>query len=264
MHARVLDQLTLETDLRLAVERNEIEIYYQPIVSIETRRLSGFEALIRWHHPRRGMVLPKDIIPLAEETGMIVPMGARVIDESCRQLSIWQRKRDPKTPVSINVNVSSKQFSQRDLIHTVTKALNDYGVDGRSLKLELTESLAMEDPKTTIEILSELRRIGVRFQIDDFGTGYSSLSYLHQLPIDALKIDSSFIQTLGESKDNNTIVKAIISLAHNLDLDVVDEGIETEYQCRYLHALGCQRGQGHLFSKPLNSSDAEKLLNVAL
>jgi diguanylate cyclase (GGDEF)-like protein/PAS domain S-box-containing protein len=260
MHARAINLLQMETDMRRALEREEFILHYQPIVALDNFRLRGFEALVRWQHPERGFISPMDFIPVAEETGMIVPLGEWVMREACRQMNGWQRMFPLEHPLFITVNLSSKQFSQTQLISTFAMILQETGVKPQSVKLEITESVVMENIDTATDMLRQLRSLGVKLAIDDFGTGYSSLSYLHRFPIDTLKIDRSFVTRMSENNENVEIVRTIVVLAQNLGMDVVAEGVETNEQLVILQKLGCENGQGYFFSKPVNSDGAEKII----
>lgn len=260
MHDQVTRRLQLETELRLAYERREFSVFYQPIMHLSTNELIGFEALIRWNHPERGMVMPADFIPVAEETGIIVPIGEWVMEEGCRQIREWQQRYPEKANLTISINLSCKQFIQLDLAERVQKILQKTGLDARNLRLEVTESHVMENSRIAINIMNDLRTLGVRLSIDDFGTGYSSLSYLQRLPIDYLKIDRSFINLMNSNHENSEIIRAIVMLAKNLGMDVIAEGIETEEQAERLINLECAFGQGYLYSKPTDSATAERIL----
>ena len=260
MHSSALHQLQMETDLRRAVEREEFQVYYQPIISLATGTLEGFEALVRWQHPERGMISPGMFIPLAEETGLILPLGRFVLREACDQMRRWQEQSALALPLTISVNLSSKQFLQADLIDQIKDILQETKLDPRNLKLEITESVVMENIETATEMLRQLRALGVSLSIDDFGTGYSSLSYLHRFPINTLKIDRSFVSQMTENNENMEIVRTIVMLAHNLNMDVVAEGVETVEQLAQLNALGCQFGQGYFFSKPIDRTPALALI----
>jgi EAL domain-containing protein (putative c-di-GMP-specific phosphodiesterase class I) len=218
---------------------------------LETRRLDGFEALVRWRHPVRGIIPPDEFIPAAEETGLILPLGRWILGESCRQLREWQRTDHRASPLMMSVNLSCKQFLQSDLVEQVDEAVQSTGLDARSLKLEITESYLIENSEKAIKTMNRLRLLGVEISLDDFGTGYSSLSYLHRLPVNSLKIDRSFIGRMTESEENYEIVRTIIKLAQNLKMQVVAEGIETAEQLAQLNSLNCDFGQGYFFSKPL-------------
>ena len=260
MHAKAMKIMTLENDLRKALERMEFRLHYQPIVSLGDRRLIGFEALIRWPHPKLGMVPPVDFIPLAEDTGLIVPIGRWVLWQSLRQLSEWQGLFAEGRGLTMSVNLSGKQFQDPDLVGQIEGMLAEAGVEPGSLKLEVTESAIMENPEQAAAILNGLRGKGVRLSLDDFGTGYSSLSYLHRFPFHDLKIDRSFVSKLEAGDKDAEIVKVINALAKNLGMEVVAEGIETEAQWALLHELACRYGQGYLFSKPLEDGAARKLI----
>ncbi len=260
MHAHALNLLHIETDLRRAVERGEMRLHYQPIVSLGTQRIIGFEALVRWQHSRRGLVSPMDFIPVAEETGLIVPIGQWVLTEACRQMSEWQHQDPARRPLFVSVNLSAKQFTQPDLLGQIKRALRETGLDPRSLRLEITESVVMENVETVTDALRQLRALGVELSIDDFGTGYSSLSYLHRLPVDTLKVDRSFVSQMSQNDENREIVRTIVTLARSLGLKVVAEGIETSEQMAQLLALECDGGQGYLFSRAVEAGAAGELL----
>jgi diguanylate cyclase (GGDEF)-like protein/PAS domain S-box-containing protein len=260
MHARAINLLQMETDMRRALEREEFLLHYQPIVSLENFRLRGFEALVRWQHPERGFISPMDFIPVAEDTGMIIQLGEWVMREACRQMQLWQKRFPVEPPLFISVNLSSKQFSQNTLISTFAAILQETGVKPQTVKLEITESVVMENIDTATDMLRQLRALGVQLAIDDFGTGYSSLSYLHRFPIDTLKIDRSFVTRMSENNENTEIVRTIVVLAQNLGMDVIAEGVETNEQLVLLQKLGCENGQGYFFSKPANSDGAEKII----
>ncbi|HET6231431.1 MAG TPA: EAL domain-containing protein [Longimicrobiaceae bacterium] len=250
MHAQAMERLRMETDLRRAVERGELRVHYQPIVTLRTGRIAGFEALVRWQHPERGLVQPDDFIPLAEDTGLIVPIGMWVLGEACRQLRrLRQVKGGPELTVA--VNLSARQFAQPDLVERIAAELERTGVDPARLKLEITESTIMQHSEGVTETLHRLKALGIQLYIDDFGTGYSSLSYLHRLPLDALKIDRSFISG-RDGTQNLPLVRAIVALAHALDVVVVTEGIESAELLGELRSLRCEYGQGFFFSRPLD------------
>ncbi len=250
----------LETDLRQAVERRELRVYYQPIVMLDTGQITGFEALVRWLHPTKGLLSPAEFIHVAEKTGLIVSIGAWVLREACRQMQLWHQKFVKKPPLLLCVNYSSKLFQQPDLVEKVCQILNETGLKTQTLKLEITETMVMENPELVRTKLLQFRALNVQLGIDDFGTGYSSLSYLQKFPVHTLKIDRSFIGRLENDKENLEIVRAIITLAHNLGLDVVAEGVETEAQLTMLKMLNCEFGQGYLFAKPMDAKQAEDLL----
>ncbi|MDY6785004.1 MAG: EAL domain-containing protein [Cyanobacteriota bacterium] len=251
MHRSVLARLQLETDLRLALEREEFLLYYQPIINLQSGLPTGFEALVRWQHPRRGLVPPDEFIPVAEEMGLIVPLGWWVLRKACLQLSRWQRMFPDDSPLSMGVNLSGKQLKEPDVVEQIRDILAETGIKGSCLKLELVESLLMEDTEEMLDTLAQLRAMKIQLAIDDFGTGYSSLSYLHRFPVTTLKIDRSFVMGLKSDLSNGEIVKAVVSLAQALKMNAIAEGIETAEQFRYLRELGCEFGQGYFIEKPL-------------
>ena len=253
MHTRAVYMLQIENDLRRALEREEFRVFYQPIVSLDSGALAGFEALIRWQHPERGFVNPADFIPLAEETGLIVPIGKWVLKRACQQLAQWQWQSSANRNIFMSVNLSSKQVAQRDLVSSIREILEETNVEAKHLKLEITESAVMENPDMAARLLKRLKAMGVQLSIDDFGTGYSSLGYLHRFPVNTLKIDRSFVGRIGEAAENIEIVRTIISLAENMGMEVVAEGVETLSQLNQLRKLKCQYGQGYLFSRPVEA-----------
>jgi len=263
MHADTLARLELESDLRLALDRGELRVHYQPIVQMKTGKFSEVEALVRWQHPTRGLVSPVDFIPLAEETGLIIPLGQWVLEQACRQVAAWHKQFPSEPPLTLSVNLSPRQFQKPFLVADVSRALHDAGLPARCLKLEITEGVLMRDVEATIRTLWELKNLGLQIAIDDFGTGYSSLSYLKRLPLDVLKIDRSFVGGIGQSQEDTAIVHAIMALAKSLNLKVTGEGIETAEQAALLGEWGCDRGQGYLFSMPLDSQATGTLLQVA-
>ena len=260
MHEQISYRLRLETELRMALERSEFSVLYQPIIHLTTNQVIGFEALARWYHPEYGNISPVDFIPIAEETGLIVPIGEWVLRESCRQICEWQQLFPDNSDLYVSVNLSCKQFIQFDLAERVASILNEMKMSAQNLRLEVTESHVMENSQRAIQIMNNLRELGVRLSIDDFGTGYSSLNYLQRLPVDFLKIDRSFVNVMNDSQANKEIVKAIIMLAQNLGMDVIAEGIENEEQAANLVKLNCNFGQGFLYSKPVNAEQAAKIL----
>ncbi|NOU93839.1 EAL domain-containing protein [Paenibacillus sp. LMG 31456] len=251
-----LQRLELEYDLRKALKRDEFELYYQPQYNIQTNQLIGMEALIRWHHPERGMVPPGKFIPLAEETGLIVPIGDWVIRTACLQNKQWQDAGMP--PITVSVNLSLRQFQKHNLIGDIVKTLKETGLDPRYLELEITESMAMDNIERVIRKLNELKDLGIRISMDDFGTGYSSLQYLRKIPIHKLKIDQSFIRDITQDPDNAAIVSTIIAMANHLKLEVVAEGVETLEDLRFLLNKDCRHAQGYYFSKPLPKDQFEQ------
>jgi diguanylate cyclase (GGDEF)-like protein len=264
MHTRAVTLLRLESDLRRALEKDELCVYYQPIVSLSNGELHGFEALVRWQHPEREIISPDDFIPLAEETGLILPIGLRVLRDACNQLRKWQQYSLSNRDLVMSVNLSGKQLMQPDLIERIEEVLHESQINPWHLKLEITETVVMENPELAKVTLAKLRSLGVRLSIDDFGTGYSSLSYLNRFPVDTLKIDRSFVSSMNAADENLQIVKTIVTLAGNLGMQVVAEGVETEEQLDQLKSLKCQYGQGFLFSKPLTVTDADLfILNSA-
>ncbi|MBW8878320.1 MAG: EAL domain-containing protein [Acidobacteria bacterium] len=260
MHDRAVALLELETDLRRAIERSEFEIHYQPIVSLATGRIDAFEALLRWRHPRRGLLFPNSFVPVAEDTGLIVPIGWWVLHEACRQLAAWQSPPWSGGDLAVTVNLSGKQFRQTDLVARIEEILQQTGIRPGKLRLEITESTIMEQAEGAVATLLDLRRLGVKLYVDDFGTGYSSLSYLHRLPVDALKIDRSFISAMDLRAEHSEIVGTILTLARTLRMDVAAEGIETAEQVTRLRALDCHFGQGYYFSRPLGQLAAGGLI----
>jgi diguanylate cyclase (GGDEF)-like protein/PAS domain S-box-containing protein len=261
MHARAIDVLQLETDIRRAIGYQEFDIAYQPIVALDDFKLRGFEALVRWRHPTRGLISPANFIPVAEEMGLIIKIDQWVLRRACQQMREWHERFPSDPPLSVSVNLSGKQFAQPDLVEQVKAVLESTGIDPRGLKLEITESVVMENIETTTALLWKLRELGIRLSIDDFGTGYSSLSYLHRFPIDTLKIDRSFVSRMVDNNENMEIVRTIVMLAKNLGMDVVAEGVEKKDQLEQLRRLECENGQGYLFSKPLVMKAAEKIIS---
>ena len=260
MSASALARLDLQSDLRRALERGEFTVYYQPKVVLRTGQIVAVEALARWQHPTRGLVPPAQFIPVAEEIGLIVPLGRWVLTEACRQMRAWQARLPAAPPLDISVNLSAQQFQHPELVADVGRILRETGLEPARLELELTESTIMEHGGSNLLTLQALKRLGVQLAIDDFGTGYSSLSYLKRFPVDTLKIDRSFVAGLGRDPDDTAIVAAIQTLAHTLNLVVVAEGIETDEQVVLLRALGCEQGQGYHFGRPLGGDAAESLL----
>ena len=260
IHSGTLTLLQLEIDLRRAIENREFVLNYQPVFALNSEEIVGFEALIRWHHPIRGVVPPNDFIPIAEETGLILPIGRWVLREGCQQLSRWQEQFPETASFIMNINLSARELDQKDLISQVKKVLKETKLSPKCLKLEITESVIMKNAEQAIKTVKELREMGVRVSIDDFGTGYSSLSYLHRLPIDTLKVDRSFINRIGGGDEHSEIIQTIIKLASNLGMDVIAEGVESEEQLNFLKNMNCEFGQGYYYSKPLDSSAASELV----
>ncbi|GAC1659499.1 MAG: hypothetical protein NVS4B3_27960 [Gemmatimonadaceae bacterium] len=260
MHARALARLRMETDLRRAVERSEFELHYQPLVTLSSGRITELEALLRWRHPTRGVVAPLDFIPLAEETGLILPIGAWVLGEACRQAVDWQRRFPRDVPLAVSVNLSVKQFAQTDFVSRVSDIVRTAGFDPHALKLEITESFAIDDAERTRTMLEELRALGIRIYLDDFGTGYSSLGYLQRLPLDAIKIDRTFVMRMDAGPTQLQLVHTVRELARNIGVAAVAEGVETPAQLETLRSLGCESAQGYLFSRPLPARDMATLL----
>jgi diguanylate cyclase (GGDEF)-like protein len=257
LRERFLERARLELDLRHAIERGELAMHYQPIVSLTDGHLIGFEALLRWYHSEVGFIPPNKFIPIAEESGLIQPITVWILQETCSQLAQWRQISRVSSDLIVSVNISGNHLSTDDLVDDVELALDASNLPASSLKLEITESTAMENAEHTINILNRLKQIGVKLSIDDFGTGYSSLSYLHRLPFDTLKIDRSFVSRVGEKGENSEVLQTIISLAKNLKMRVVAEGIETESQLHILRNLGCDFGQGYLLAKPQSRENAE-------
>jgi predicted signal transduction protein with EAL and GGDEF domain len=259
MRARKTDRLTLESELRRALEREEITILYQPIVRLEDRSVAGFEALARWDHPKLGRMSPSEFISIAEEIGLIVDLGLFVLERTARQLSGWQRSVRTREPIFASVNVSSRQLLRHDLIHDLRTVLSRSGLVRGTLKLELTESIVMENPEHAAQLLMRLKELGAGLALDDFGTGHSSLAYLQRFPFDTIKIDQSFVRTNNKGT-RPVLLRSIISLAHDLGMDVVAEGAETDSDAVELYQLGCEYAQGYAFGEPMTPEAARKLL----
>lgn len=267
MHDGFAENLRLENELRQAVtaldsdsEDCPFHVVYQPIVSLATERIVGFEALLRWQHSELGSISPVQFIPIAEETGLIVPLGEWILFQACRQLRIWEEQKHAGIPLKMSVNISGRQFSQTDLIYQIDRILQLTGVRGSNLKLEVTESAIMDNADSATKMLLELKERQIQLCMDDFGTGYSSLSYLHRFPLDTLKIDRSFVSPINSFRDKSEIVQTIVTLAHNLGMSVVAEGVETPIQKKTLRSLGCEFAQGYLFSKPVDAEMATQLI----
>ncbi|HEY2738484.1 MAG TPA: EAL domain-containing protein [Thermoanaerobaculia bacterium] len=260
MHQFVMARLQLETDLRRALERDQLRVFYQPFIDLRTGEVSGFEALLRWVHPKHGTILPDEFLSVAEETGLIVPMGRFVLDESCRHIRELQRKHPGHRRLRLSVNLSNKQFFQADLFDQVRRALLSSGLEPSCLGLEITEGVIIQHAESASTRFARLKSLGIQLYLDDFGKGYSSLNYLHRFPMDILKIDRSFVSRIEEAEGNLAILEAIVTLAHQLGMEVVAEGIQTAGQVKKIRSLGCEYGQGFLFSKPVPGEDVEDLI----
>jgi len=258
MNASVRERLALESWLRRALERKELLLHYQPQIDLRTNRIFGVEALIRWQHPKMGLVPPAKFIPLAEQTGLIVAIGESVLRTACAQNKAWQDAGLP--PISIAVNISARQFREKNLVNLVAEIIKETGLDPRYLELEVTEGVIMHDVEEVIAVLQRLKSMGVKLSVDDFGTGYSSLSYLKRFPVDRLKIDQSFIRDVATDSDGAAIARAVINLGHDLNLRVLAEGVETQEQLEFLRAHRCDEMQGYLFNRPLSAGELERLL----
>ena len=261
MRQEVLEVITMENELRQAIDREQLALHYQPIYTVAGGELEGFEALVRWNHPQQGLVMPDRFIPLAEETGLIVPLGQWVVSAACRQLSRWDAEAgEGGCGLSMSVNLSCKQFVQHTLVEMISRCLRENALAPSRLKLEITESAIVHDPATAADKLRRLKELGVDLAVDDFGTGYSSLSYLRQFPVDILKIDRSFISGTDTPKENAEIVRSLIDMAHSLGLRVTAEGVETPEQLERLQAVRCDRAQGYMFARPLPPEKARAMI----
>ncbi|HEY9640805.1 MAG TPA: EAL domain-containing protein [Coleofasciculaceae cyanobacterium] len=260
MHLAMVNRLKLEHDLQRALEQQEFTLYYQPIVNLQTQEVVGFEALMRWQHPERGMVSPGEFIPCMEETGLIVPVGIMALKQACQQLHAWQQLG--WTELTMSVNLSARQFACPTLLADIDHVLADIAVHATHLKLEITESAIMDNAEMAVALTEELRSRHIQISIDDFGTGYSSLGYLHRFPLDNLKIDRSFVNQIQSESRNYYVVNTIVALSNQLNLSIIAEGIETTQQLEWLQQLGCQFGQGYLFSKPLAAAEIERIYFV--
>ncbi|WRH68840.1 MAG: EAL domain-containing protein [Planktothrix sp. GU0601_MAG3] len=260
LQQKAISCLLLENDLRRAIQNQEFSLYYQPILSLLTSGKLGFEALIRWHHPQKGMISPDQFIPVAEETGLIIELGLWVIKTALNQIESWQKQFPGFSEITINVNVSPQQLMIPCFAEQVQELLLDFKIKGDQIKFEITESSLLKTGSHYTEVLRQLKNLGIQFCIDDFGMGYSSLNRLHEFPIDTLKIDRSFVRRIGSNQGEIELIRTIITLAHGLGMDVVAEGIETKSQLNQLSLLGCEWGQGFLFSKPLNTIDATQYI----
>lgn len=260
MHEEAMKRLDVESELKLAISERQLRLFYQPIIEFSSGKINGFEALIRWHHPTKGIIPPLEFIPLAEETGLIVPIGIWVLEEACRQASEWDSLLLGKDRINIGVNVSAYQFTEIDFLETVKNALDKAKLEGSGLKLELTETALIDNPDRVEHILNEVKKLNIKTALDDYGTGYCSLSYLHRFPFGTLKIDQSFVRNIENKPKNHEIVHSTIALAHKLGMDVIAEGIETNKEAKALCNMNCDYGQGMLFQPPLPVEDAENLL----
>jgi diguanylate cyclase (GGDEF)-like protein len=256
---KLTDKIELQSELRKAIEKQEFVLYYQAQMDLASKKVQGFEALIRWNHPHRGLLSPNEFIYLAEESGLIVPIGKWALKTACMQLKEWADMG--YNDISMAVNLSARQFKDKDLVHTVYEVIEDTGIDPKKLELEITETVALEDLDYTISTIKELKAIGVKFSLDDFGTGYSSMSYLKRLPVSNLKIDKSFLDTVMDDISDQKIIQAIISLARNLDLNIIAEGVERSDQEQFLQDSNCNMAQGFLYSKPVPKERAVEFLN---
>jgi EAL domain-containing protein (putative c-di-GMP-specific phosphodiesterase class I) len=263
MHTALVDRVMLESDLRRAVEQREFWVAYQPIVDLETREVTGMEALARWKHPLKGTINPDDFIPVAEETGMIIAIGRMVMMEACRRGAKWNRRRSAEKQLSVTVNLSAKQLQSPELVRDVQHVLEQTGLPAGCLILEITESVIMHHSEITLDRLRALKEVGVRLAIDDFGTGYSSLSYLQQFPVDILKIDRSFTNGLNRGPNEDALARTIIALGDLLTLRTIAEGVELEGQHDRLRDLGCDYGQGFLFGRPISAEEMTRVLEVS-
>lgn len=261
MHSHVFSRLHMENDLRQALARNDLEIYYQPILSVKTGHIQGFEALARWIHPTRGLIPPSEFIPLAEDSLLIVPLDRWMMLKACRQMRMWQERYPMLEGCKINVNLSGKQFTQPDMLEMIQKILHKSGLPGRSLCIEITESVIMENIEQANQILQKIQEMGARIEIDDFGTGFSSLTYLFQLPVNTLKIDHSFVRNLGKDNRTTEVVRAIVTLAHHMEIDVVAEGVETQQQQLLLQDMCCDQCQGFYHARPMSLEAVEAYLS---
>jgi EAL domain-containing protein (putative c-di-GMP-specific phosphodiesterase class I) len=261
MRTRKSDRLTLESELRRALDREEITLLYQPIVRLQDRTCAGFEALMRWDHPKMGRLSPMEFIAVAEEIGLIVDLGLFALDRTARQLATWQRALRGREPVFASVNVSSRQLLRRDLIQDLRTVLSRSAIARGTLKLELTESLMMENPEYAAQMLTRIRELGAGLALDDFGTGHSSLAYLQRFPFDTLKIDQSFVRSAGKGK-RPVILRSIVTLAHDLGMDIVAEGAETDADATELNQLGCEYAQGYFFGQPMTAEEAYGVLTT--
>jgi diguanylate cyclase (GGDEF)-like protein len=265
MHTELVARVQLEADLRRALEAGELFLHYQPTFDLGSGQITGAEALCRWNHPTRGLVPPTELIPLAEASGLIRPLGAWVLREACQQAATWQQAHpDRDKPLALNVNLSGRQLQHTQVVQDVADALRDSGLPAESLVLEMTESVLLDDSETVLDILGQLKALGIRLAIDDFGTGYSSLSYLHRFPVDILKIDRSFVERLSHASDNAELAWTVVRLGQSLQLQTVAEGVEDSTQFLTLRRMGCDIGQGYYFGRPMDANALARLLSDEL
>jgi EAL domain-containing protein (putative c-di-GMP-specific phosphodiesterase class I) len=260
MRSQAFSRLEMEQELRAALENREFQLYYQPIISLKSNRAVGVEALIRWNHPTRGLLLPGEFLPIAEESGLILPIGEWVLHEACAQLRRWQNTYPWLQNISINVNISNRQFSQPNFVEDVIQAIRVNGLKAESLRLEITENVLISNYGAANQVFTKLRDLGIHLQIDDFGSGYSALGYLQHFPISTIKIDKSFIDNMGKGRKGIALIRAIVSMTRELGMETIAEGIETSEQLNELKSLFCDFGQGFFLSKPLDKESAEKIL----
>jgi EAL domain-containing protein (putative c-di-GMP-specific phosphodiesterase class I) len=260
MRQRMVTRLELENDLRAALDKQELLVHYQPIITFKDWKILGFEALMRWNHPLRGAIPPKEFIPVAEETGLIDTLGLWVLRQACNQMQTWHNQYPIDPPLSIHVNISRKQFNQPDLVENIQKILRETSLDPRYLNLEITESLFVEYDDVFNETLAKLTKLGIKLQIDDFGTGYSSFNYLQRLPVSSIKIDSIFISNMKSGNRHTEIVRSIVNMAHSLGIEAIAEGVETQEQVAQLQAVECNSGQGFYISRPVSSEFGKEIL----
>jgi polar amino acid transport system substrate-binding protein len=258
MHIRTLEKLDMEKSLRHAIRNEEFVVYYQPQISISSGDVTGMEALVRWNHPRLGFIPPMSFIPLAEETGLIIPIGEQILKIVCKQIKEWQDRGCQCVPIA--VNISARQFENADILGTIDKVIKEADINSNLLEIEITETIAMSDFDYAVKILEGLKKRGIKVSLDDFGTGYSSLNYLKKLPINRVKIDKSFVNDLNSGACEEVIAEAVINIAHSMNLSVIAEGIETEEQLEFLKQKDCDIAQGYLFSRPVPNVEAEKLM----
>lgn len=255
MRQQIMEYSQLENELRIAIAENQLVVYYQPIISLTEKETTGFEALVRWLHPEKGLISPAKFIPIAEETGLIIDIDLWVLQEACQQLKIWQEQRIYSSSLTVSVNLSSKHFVQPDCVQKIEEILEKVNIEPNCIKLEITESILIENAPSAAKIISELRGLEIAVSLDDFGTGYSSLSYLQKFPLDVLKIDRCFVRNLHQNPKNATIAKALIEIAHQLNLKVVAEGVETQEELAFLSQYNCDTVQGYFFSLPVATTE---------